>query len=73
MGRGGVISLVDGEIGSVASLRGLMEPYAILSVGPKGGIKTLSVVNVWMMHAQRVQIDATQTRSDRPRQAGSAR
>ena len=67
MGRGGVISLVDGEIGSVASLRGLMEPYAILSVGPKGGIKTLSVVNVWMMHAQRVQIDATQTRSDRPR------
>jgi uncharacterized protein DUF5906 len=66
MGRGGAISLVDGEISSTASLRGLMQPYALVSIGPRGGIKTLSVVDTWMMHAQRAQIDAVQTRSDRP-------
>jgi Family of unknown function (DUF5906) len=67
MGKGGVISLVDGEISSIPSLRGLMQPYALVSIGPRGGIKTMSVVDAWMMHSQRAQIDAVQTRSDRPR------
>ena len=67
VGRGGVISLVDGEIISVAGLRGFMEPFAILSIGPKGGIKTTSLVSVWMMQMQRLQIDAIQMRPDRPR------
>ena len=67
VGKGGVISLVDGEITSLASLRGLMQPYALLSIGPKGGLKTTSAVDAWMMHSQRAQIDAIQTSSDRPR------
>jgi Family of unknown function (DUF5906) len=67
MGKGGVITLVDGEIASIASLRGLMQPYALVTEGRRGGIKTTSVVDTWMMHPQRAQIDAIQTRSDRQR------
>jgi hypothetical protein len=67
MGKGGIISLVDGELSSLASLRGFMQPYALTSVGPKGGIKTRSVVNDWMKHPLRVHIDKIQTRPDRPR------
>ena len=39
IGKGGVISLVDGEITSVASLRGLMQPYALVSIGKRDGIE----------------------------------
>jgi hypothetical protein len=67
MGKGGIISLVDGKIGTIASLRGLMQPYALLSEGPRGGIKIHSVVDDWMRHPQRARIDNVQTRSDRPR------
>ena len=67
MGKGGIISLVDGEIGTIASLRGFMQPYTIVEEGPRGGLKKTSVVDVWMMHPQRAQIDAVQTRPDRPR------
>src|SRR5262249_36654121 len=67
MGKGGVISLVDGELGSIASLRGFMQPYAIPIEGPKGGIKIVSVVDDWMRHPLRVHIDKIQTRSDRLR------
>ena len=67
MGRGGVVSLVDGAISSIAALRGLLPPYALVSEGPRGGIKTTSVADVWMMHRERMQIDAIQTRSDQPR------
>ena len=37
MGKGGIVSLVDGEIGTIASLRGYMQPYAIKEEGPRGG------------------------------------
>jgi hypothetical protein len=67
MGKGGIISLVDGEIYTIASLRSCMQPYAIVEEGPRGGLKKTSVVDVWMMHAQRAQIDKIQTRPDKPR------
>jgi hypothetical protein len=67
MGKGGIISLVDGEMGSIASLRGFMQPYALVIEGPKKGIKTRSVVDDWMKHPLRVHIDKIQARSDRPR------
>jgi hypothetical protein len=67
MGKGGIVSLVDGKMGTITSLRGLMQPYMIVEEGPRGGIKKTSVVDVWMMHPQRTQIDAVQTRFDQPR------
>jgi hypothetical protein len=67
MGRGGIISLGNGEIISIASVRGLMQPYAFMNLGQKGGIKMVSVVDAWMMQSQRLQIDAIQTRSDQLR------
>jgi hypothetical protein len=67
IGKGGIISLVDGEMGSIASLRGFMQPYALMSAGPRGGIKTRSVVDDWMKHPLRAHIDKIQTRPDKPR------
>ena len=67
MGKGGIISLVDGEMGSLVSLRGFMQPYAFVSEGPRGGRKTISVVDDWMKHPLRAHIDKVQARSDRPR------
>ena len=68
IGKGGVISLVDGELGSIASLKGFMQPYAIVVEGPRGGKpKPISVVDDWLRHPLRVHIDKIQTRSDRLR------
>jgi len=67
MGKGGIISLVDGEMGSLTSLRGFMQPYALVSEGPRGGTKIASVVDDWMRHPLRAHIDKIQTRFDRPR------
>ena len=67
MGKGGIISLVDGKIGTIASLRGFMQPYTIVEEGPRGGLKKISVVDAWMTHPQRAHIDAVQCRSDKPR------
>jgi hypothetical protein len=67
IGKGGVISLVDGEMGSLASLKGFMQPYALVREGPKGGTKIVSVVNEWMAHPLRAHIDKIQTRADRLR------
>jgi hypothetical protein len=67
MGKGGIISLVDGELRSIASLRGLMQPWALMTEGARGGIKLLSVVDVWMKHPLRAHIDKVQTRPDKPR------
>jgi hypothetical protein len=67
MGKGGIISLVDGKMGTIASLRGFMQPYAIVEQGPRGGLKKTSVVDEWMRHPWRAQIDVVQTRSDKPR------
>jgi Family of unknown function (DUF5906) len=67
MGKGGVISLADGKIATLASLRGLMQPYALVTPGPKGGTKITSPIDTWMMHRERLQIDAVRTRFDQPR------
>jgi len=67
MGKGGIISLVDGKMGTIASLRGFMQPYVIVEEGPRGGLKKTSVVDVWMTHPRRANIDKVQTRSDKPR------
>ena len=67
MGKGGIISLVDGKMGTVASLRGFMQPYTIVEQGPRGGLKKTSVVDTWMTHPLRANIDAIQARSDKPR------
>jgi hypothetical protein len=67
MGKGGVISLVDGEMGSITSLRSFMQPYALMSEGKRGGIKIRSVVDDWMKHPLRAHIDKVQTRPDKPR------
>jgi hypothetical protein len=67
MGKGGVVSLVDGKVASIASLRGLLQPCVLLSMGPRGGIKRTSVVDGFMMHPRRGHIDMIQTRSDRLR------
>jgi hypothetical protein len=56
IGKGGIISLVDGEIYAIASLRNFMHPYTIVEEGPRGGLKKTSVVDVWMMHPQRAQM-----------------
>src|SRR5215468_1825790 len=67
MGKGGIISLVDGKIGTIASLKGFMQLYAVVEEGPRGGLKKTSVVDVWISHPSRAHIDAVQTRSDKPR------
>ena len=67
MGKGGIISLVDGKMATIASMRGFMQPYTIVEEGPRGGLKKTSVVDVWMTHPLRAQIDAIQSRSDKPR------
>jgi hypothetical protein len=67
MGKGGVISLVDGEMCAITSLRNFMQPYVIVSEGPKRGLKKTSVVDEWMRHPQRAQIDKVETRPDKPR------
>jgi hypothetical protein len=67
IGKGGIISLVDGELYAIASLRSFMQPYTVLEEGPRGGLKKTSVVDVWMMHPRREQIDKVQTCPVRPR------
>jgi len=67
MGKGGIISLVDGKIGTIGSLKGFMQLYTIVAEGPKGGLKKTSVVDVWIGHPLRAHIDAVQTRPDKPR------
>jgi hypothetical protein len=67
IGKGGTLSLVDGEMGSIASLRGFMRPYAREWEGPRGGIHVDSVVDAWMKHPLRTHIDKIETRSDRSR------
>ena len=67
MGKGGIISLVDGKFATIASLHGFMQPYTIVEEGPRGGLKKMSVVDTWMTHPLRAHIDAIQCRSDKPR------
>jgi hypothetical protein len=67
MGKGGIISLVDGEMCVDTSLRKFMLPYAIVWEGPKGGIHKDSVVDAWMSDPRRANIDKVQMRPDKPR------
>jgi Family of unknown function (DUF5906) len=69
MGKGGIISLVDGKIGTITGLRGFMQPYTIVEEGPYGGLHKTFVVDAWMSHPLRAHIDEIQTRSDRLRPA----
>jgi hypothetical protein len=67
IGKGGIISLVSGELTTVMALRGFMKPHALISEGPRGGINIDSAVDTWMGHARRLHIDMVQTRTDRLR------
>jgi hypothetical protein len=67
MGKGGVISLVDGEVFSFADLRGRMAPWELMDVGPRGGIKMRSPANDWRSAAARLSIRREEMRPDRPR------
>jgi hypothetical protein len=67
MGRGGAISLVDGEVITLADLRGRMMPWAMIHVGARGGIKMRSPVEDWMLSTARISIRREEVRPDRPR------
>jgi hypothetical protein len=67
MGKGGAISLVDGEIITLADLRGRMAPWELLIIGPRGGIKTRSPVDDWRTARARRSIRREEMRPDRPR------
>jgi len=67
MGRGGAISLVDGEIITFTDLRGRMAPWALLHIGPRGGVKTRSPVEDWIVSLARISIRREEMRPDQPR------
>ena len=68
MGRTpGAISLNDGEIISIAELRGRMAPWALLHAGPRGAIKTRSPVDDWMSSQARLSVRREEMRPDQPR------
>jgi len=67
MSKGGAISLVDGEVIALADLRGRMAPWALIHIGPRGGIKTRSTVEDWMMAKTRHSIRREETRPDQRR------
>jgi uncharacterized protein DUF5906 len=67
MGKGGAISLVDGEIITLADLHGRMAPWELLIIGPRGGIKTRSPVDDWRTARARRSIRREEMRPDRPR------
>ena len=65
--KGGAISLVDGEIISLADLRARMAPWALLAIGPHGGIKMHSPVDDWLRATTRLSVRREEMRPDRPR------
>jgi hypothetical protein len=65
--KGGAISLVDGEIISLADLRARMAPWALLAVGPHGGVKMHSPVDDWLRATARLSVRREEMRPDRPR------
>ena len=67
IGKGGAISLVDGEVITLMDLRGRMAPWALIHVGPRGGIKLRSPVEDWMVAKSRLSIRREATRPDQPR------
>jgi hypothetical protein len=69
MGKGGAISLVDGEIITLADLKGRMAPWAMLHASARSDriIKTRSPAKDWMTSTARISIRREEMRSDRPR------
>jgi hypothetical protein len=67
MGKGGVISLVDGEVFTFADLRGRMAPWELMEIGPRGGVKMRSPATDWRSAAARLSIRREETRPDQPR------
>jgi hypothetical protein len=67
MGKGGVISLIDGELLTIVGMRGYMQPHALPRPGANNSVTTKSVVDAWMMHPQRMYVDEIRTRFDVPR------
>ena len=67
MSKGGAVSLVDGEIISLMDLRGRMAPWALLDIGPRGGVKTRSPVEDWLIARTRLSIRREEMRPDQPR------
>jgi uncharacterized protein DUF5906 len=65
--KGGAISLVDGEIISLADLRGRMAPWALMEVGPRGGIKMHSPVDNWLRATARLSIRREEMRPNQLR------
>jgi Family of unknown function (DUF5906) len=65
--RGGAISLVDGEIVSLMDLRGRMAPWALMEIGPRGGVKMHSPAEDWLRSTARLSIRREEMRPDRPR------
>jgi hypothetical protein len=65
--KGGAISLVDGEVISLMDLRGRMAPWALMEIGPRGGIKMRSPVNDWLRSTARLSVRHEETRTDQPR------
>src|SRR4051812_7719360 len=66
MGRTpGAISLVNGQIVSLAELRGRMAPWSLLIVGSRGAIKTRSPADDWLLASTRLSIHREEMRPDR--------
>src|SRR5262245_46252117 len=69
LGKGGIISLVDGKITTVGCMRDLMKLYAVDGPpGPRGGkTEKVHVVDKMLEHPLRAQIDGIQCRCDKLR------
>jgi Family of unknown function (DUF5906) len=67
MGKDGVIALTNGEVFSLTGLRGRMAPWALLHIGPRGGIKMRSPVEDWMVAKLRISIQREEMRPDKLR------
>ena len=63
----GAISLVDGEVVSLAELKGRMDPWSLASIGPRDAIKSRSPVEDWRRSKVRRPIRRSEMRPDQPR------
>ena len=63
----GAISLVDGEIVSLAELKGRMDPWSLTTIGKRDAIKSRSPVEDWRHSKARSSIRRSEMRPDKPR------
>jgi hypothetical protein len=66
-GKGGAISLVDGEVIQMTDLRERMAPWDLRSIGPKGGKHSDSPVSAWRASPFRLSIRREEMRPGMPR------